>query len=151
MTPYHELCKHKLAPFIHSVSPDNLTGWARVAVSVAISETERISNHLLSKMNHTSPPFIDCIECMFDAAVQLRSSLKELKKLDNTEFSLQMNDVETWLSAALTDAITCVDELEGFKGVEIGDVKHKVLKAAYLCSNALALVNKLASSGNNIK
>lgn len=114
---------------------------------MALSEYWRISNYLTEK--HTgSPAYTDCTECMRDATVQLQSSEAELKDLDKSKFELQMNDIKTWVSAALTDANTCIDGLMNYKGGQVGGVKHRVLKAAHLCSNALAFVNKLASSGS---
>ncbi|XP_078158076.1 pectinesterase inhibitor 6-like [Carex rostrata] len=146
-TPYRKLCTHSLASFAPSVPKDSIKGWARVAVLVAMSESRRISTYLV-KNHQGSPTFTDCTECMRDATVQLQSSKAELKHLDKSKFELQMNDIVTWVSAALTDANTCTDGLMYYKGEQFGGVKHKVLKAAHLCSNALAFVNKLASSRN---
>jgi pectinesterase inhibitor-like protein len=147
-TPHRNLCTRSLAPFSNSVPKDSPRGWAHVAVSVAMSEYQRISTYLAEK-HQGSPAYTDCNECMRDGTVQLQSSEAELKELNKSKFQLQMNDIETWVTAALTDANTCIDGLIYYKGEQVGGVKHRVLKAVRLCSNALAFVNKLASSGNS--
>lgn len=89
----------------------------------------------------------DCIECFGDAVEELHSSLRELQRLENGTFEYQMGNVETWVSAALTNEDTCLDGFGGYKGKVVGEVRAKVLNATYFTSNALALVNNLASSG----
>lgn len=58
----------------------------------------------------------------------------------------QMSNVQTWMSAALTNEETCTD---GFEDVGDGDVKtdvrERVVKVKQVTSNALALVNSYAS------
>ncbi|KAL6187040.1 hypothetical protein ACLB2K_043156 [Fragaria x ananassa] len=59
----------------------------------------------------------------------------------------QLSNVQTWMSAALTDAETCTD---GFEDVEDGPIKTEVVNKAEtvkkMMSNALAIVNGLSSS-----
>ncbi|KAJ4829360.1 hypothetical protein Tsubulata_024241 [Turnera subulata] len=59
-----------------------------------------------------------------------------------------MSNVQTWMSAALTDEETCTD---GFEDVEDGSVKAEVCNRAAVVkkftSNALALVNTYAAKG----
>jgi pectinesterase inhibitor-like protein len=59
-----------------------------------------------------------------------------------------MSDLQTWVSAALTDENTCT---EGFQEINAtGNIKTivrgKIVQVAQLTSNALALINKLAAS-----
>ncbi|TQD84197.1 hypothetical protein C1H46_030287 [Malus baccata] len=58
-----------------------------------------------------------------------------------------MADLNTWLSAALTNGDTCLDGFEGQKGKPVKLLQDRVLKVTYITSNALALVNKLATTG----
>ncbi|CAN1238760.1 21 kDa protein [Linum grandiflorum] len=59
-----------------------------------------------------------------------------------------MSNVQTWMSAALTDEETCTDGLEE---VGEGEVKEAIGKRAEVAkkftSNALALVNSYAAAG----
>ncbi|KAI8006229.1 hypothetical protein LOK49_LG07G00555 [Camellia lanceoleosa] len=90
----------------------------------------------------------DCVEQLSDSVDQLRNSIGEMKKLKKgSNFDLAMNDIQTWVSAALTNDDTCT---EGFAGKAMnGKVKYivrrRIVKIAQLTSNALALINRLAS------
>jgi len=78
----------------------------------------------------------------------MRGSLKQMRQLGSGGESLlfQMSNVQTWMSAALTNEETCTD---GFEDVADGDVKTdvsaRVVKVKEVTSNALALVNSYAS------
>ncbi|GLJ13674.1 hypothetical protein SUGI_0217940 [Cryptomeria japonica] len=89
----------------------------------------------------------DCLENFDDTSEQIRESLAELKHLRSDTFKFQMSNVQTWMSAALTNEDSCLD---GFQDVGKGRVKvlvnGRVQHACELISNALALVNKLAGS-----
>lgn len=90
---------------------------------------------------------LDCVE-VFEAAIdELHRSLGVLRRLSRSNFDAQMGDLTTWVSAALTDEGTCVDGFEGERGKLVNLIRNRVLKASYITSNALALVNKLAASG----
>jgi pectinesterase inhibitor-like protein len=89
----------------------------------------------------------DCIETFSYALDDLHKSLGVLRKLNKHTFSTQMGDLNTWISAALTDEDTCLDGFEGKSGKQIKLLQNKVHNVSYLTSNALALVNKLASTG----
>lgn len=92
----------------------------------------------------------DCIENMGDSVDRLGQSIRELGHMERAvgrDFVWHMSNVQTWVSAALTDENTCLD---GFAGhfmdgnVKIA-IKHRVTDVAKVTSNALALVNHFAS------
>lgn len=80
----------------------------------------------------------------------MRGSLKQMRRLAGSrggdELRFEMSNVQTWMSAALTNEDTCT---EGFKGVADGPVKmdvcERAAKVAEVTSNALALVNSYVS------
>ncbi|KAK3224834.1 hypothetical protein Dsin_004696 [Dipteronia sinensis] len=93
----------------------------------------------------------DCIETMGDSVDRIGQSIKELGQLDRRsvgqEFIWHMSNVQTWVSAALTDETTCLD---GFAGRHMnGNVKNairrRVTNVSQVTSNALALVNRFAA------
>lgn len=96
---------------------------------------------------------VDCLEELSDAIYELEISLEEMHHSGShhgpgSNFYLVMSDIQTWVSAALTDDDTCMD---GFSGNNMnGDVKiaarRLVLKVAQLTSVGLALVNNYAVS-----
>lgn len=88
----------------------------------------------------------DCIENMGDTVDRLSQSVRELGQVGQ-DFLWHMSNVQTWVSAALTDENTCLD---GFSGHSMdGNVKaairRRVANVAQVTSNALALVNRFAS------
>ncbi|KAJ0977736.1 hypothetical protein J5N97_013210 [Dioscorea zingiberensis] len=157
-TRYQSLCIHSLSSFSNSAS-HNPSGWARAAVSVTLAETEQVQQYLVKLKTGRSGgqmrgrariALADCVECFDDAVALLHSALGEMRRLEQRTFAWQMSNVETWLSAALTNQDTCIDGFQGNKvGPQVRMIKSKVLNTTYFTSNALALANKLASSGGS--
>ncbi|KAK1317169.1 hypothetical protein QJS10_CPA05g00395 [Acorus calamus] len=145
-TRHPALCVRTLSPFSRAAgsSPHR---WARAAVSVALAETERVrldlSREVRTRIRAGSPrargALADCAECFGDAVGELWSSLMTLRAVT---FGPQMGDVETWVSAALTDVFTCVDGLKEVRWVAAGTVEGKAVNVTCLAGNALALVNR---------
>ncbi len=61
-----------------------------------------------------------------------------------------MNDIQTWVSAALTDEDTCTDGFaeNAMNGNVKTTVRARVVNMAHMTSNALALINSYASFHN---
>ncbi|XP_020094041.1 21 kDa protein-like [Ananas comosus] len=90
----------------------------------------------------------DCAVALGDAVAQLQRSLDALGKLPRARPWAEVDDAETWVSAALTDENMCA---QGFAAVEgEGEVKSAVARgvadAAERTSNALALINGLRTT-----
>uniref|UniRef100_A0A2N9HS08 Pectinesterase inhibitor domain-containing protein n=1 Tax=Fagus sylvatica TaxID=28930 RepID=A0A2N9HS08_FAGSY len=105
----------------------------------------------LSKGQGMSPKVVaamrDCVEELRDSVDELNKSIGEMNNFNGSDFQLMINDIQTWVSAALTDDNTCTD---GFQGNAMnGNVKTLVrggiVNVAHLTSNALALINQYAS------
>lgn len=152
VTRYPSLCVHSLSPFSGSAkrSPHR---WARAALSVTLGEAEAIGRYV-KRFNRTANlkrrvrfALSDCVECFQDTVDQLHSSLGELRRLNRKSFASQVGNVQTWVSAALTYEDTCLDGLRGCKGARVRALKGKVDNMMKFTSNALALVNRLASAG----
>ncbi|GFP85586.1 21 kDa protein [Phtheirospermum japonicum] len=157
VTHYRALCIRSLSPF-SSVAKGNPSLWARAGVSVTIGEAKRVAQYLATlKKNKTMMrgrnkiALSDCVECFQDTLDNLHQSLYVLRKLSVRKFGSQVDDVATWVSAALTDEDTCVDGFDEGKGKGKGkrvkSVINRVSNVTYLTSNALALINKLATAG----
>ncbi|QCD81254.1 21 kDa protein-like [Vigna unguiculata] len=89
----------------------------------------------------------DCIENMNYSVDSLNRSVKELDLLGNPkgkDSRLHVSNVQSWVSAAITDQDTCIGSITdaSFKS----SIKHKLLDASHVTTNALALVNRLASN-----
>lgn len=153
VTRYQDLCIHSLASFSRSAK-SSPSRWARAAVSVTLSDAKSVAQYLLALQKHSRingrrsrVALSDCIECFQNAIDELHKSLGVLRSLSRTTFDTQMGDLNTWLSAALTNGDTCLDGFEGQRGRQVKLLHNKVLKATHITSNALALANKLAATG----
>ncbi|WOL10077.1 hypothetical protein Cni_G18831 [Canna indica] len=158
-TEYPALCFTSLSAYASTIrtSPMQL---ADVALAVCLSGARNASS-AMAKASARRPgmapgvaaAMADCVESMGDAVSQLRESVAAMGRVGPAagsakELAYQINSIQTWVSAALTDDDTCMD---GFAGAamegEVKDmVKRHVVKVAQLTSNALALVNGFASS-----
>ncbi|OWM75681.1 hypothetical protein CDL15_Pgr021846 [Punica granatum] len=89
----------------------------------------------------------DCMESIGDSVDELHKSIVAMKDLGGPEFEMQMGNIQTRVSAALTDEDTCMDGIEGraFNGEVKRTIKSRIVRVAQLTSNALALINRLQS------
>ncbi|XP_030553058.1 pectinesterase inhibitor 7-like [Rhodamnia argentea] len=158
-TLYPDVCYSSLSTYAGSVqqSPRQL---ARAAIAVSLASAHTMAAYLadLSRRRAAEPraasaALHDCLTNMGDAVGEMRGSLKQMRRLGDVGdggsggasqegFRLQMSNVQTWMSAALTDEDTCTD---GFEDVPEGELKSVVCGRAgevkKVTSNALALVN----------
>jgi pectinesterase inhibitor-like protein len=154
-TLYPDLCYNSLSGYANAVQTDPAR-LARVAIAVSLSKTRYTARYLTNvtrRADYGADPraasaLHDCFSVFGDAIDQMRGSLKQMRQLGSGGESLlfQMSNVQTWMSAALTNEETCTD---GFEDVADGDVKTdvsaRVVKVKEVTSNALALVNSYAS------
>ncbi|KAF6174677.1 hypothetical protein GIB67_008732 [Kingdonia uniflora] len=95
----------------------------------------------------------DCLDNMGDSVDQLSKSILELGNMRNgnsASFLWHMSNVQTWVSAALTDESTCVDGFadHALDGKVKAAIRGRVVYVAQVTSNALALVNNFATRRN---
>ncbi|KAH6827749.1 hypothetical protein C2S53_011826 [Perilla frutescens var. hirtella] len=154
-TLYPELCYHSLAGYANAVQSDPAR-LARVAVGVSLSRAKRMGLYVanLSRQadysadHRAAAALHDCFSVLGDAVDQIRGSLKQMRRLTGTgeELRYQLSNVQTWMSAALTNEDTCVDGLDDVAIGVVGDeVSGRILKVKEVTSNALALVNMFVS------
>ncbi|CAL5187612.1 unnamed protein product [Lathyrus oleraceus] len=155
-TRYPALCVQCLMGYA-SVIGQSERQLAIAAISVSISRTRSSASYVkkISKARGVKPreyrAIQDCIENMGDSLDSLSQSARELGSIGHAvgeDFEWHMSNVQTWVSAALTDDNTCLD---GFAGPSMnGNVKDafkdRIVNVAQVTSNALALVNRFASS-----
>ncbi|XP_068326758.1 21 kDa protein-like [Pyrus communis] len=162
-TLYPDLCYTSLSRFASAVQ-DNPTRLAKVAIGVSLARARRIAayvSNISRQADYGADPrassaLHDCFSNFGDAVDEIQGSLKQMRQLSSTansrggssSFRFQMSNVQTWMSAALTDEETCTD---GFDDVEDGplktDVSNRVENVKKVTSNALALVNSVAEKG----
>lgn len=88
----------------------------------------------------------DCKTTMVDSADKLQKCLNAMGSppRGKNEMGLRINDLQTWMSTALTDVTMCREGLDGSK--MDGGVKSRIMNAEQLTSIALALVSSLSTA-----
>ncbi|KAG7647315.1 putative pectinesterase [Arabidopsis thaliana] len=158
-TLYPDLCFSSLSSFSSSVHNDPAL-LARAAISITLTKTLDLASYLANittlqpesqddGAHHPTAAavFHDCFDNLKDAVEEMKGSMKQMRELVSTgsleSFRFQMSNVQTWLSAALTDEETCTD---GFKDIHDeprkDDICARVDDVKKMTSNALALVNR---------
>ncbi|KAK1677209.1 hypothetical protein QYE76_038057 [Lolium multiflorum] len=144
-TSFPRACERSLMPRAPAVgrSPRRL---AHAALAVAADAARNSSAYI-------GPPkgggaMRDCAETARDAADLLRQAAAELGgrmgRASSPRFAWRLSNAQTWASAALTDADTCLDSLATYSSsAPRDDVKRRVVAVEQAASNALALVNRL--------
>ncbi|OMO99766.1 Pectinesterase inhibitor [Corchorus olitorius] len=159
-TLYPDICFSSLSRYANAVHQDPAR-LARLAISVSLSKARRMAAYVSNITRESdfgadqraSAAVHDCFTNMGDAIDEITGSLKQMRQLvtpGSESFRFQMGNIQTWMSAALTDEETCTD---GFEGVADGPIKtdvfDKIAKVKKYTSNALALVNSYAQKGTN--
>ncbi|KAG7646359.1 putative pectinesterase [Arabidopsis thaliana] len=156
-TLYPDVCYTSLAGYASAVQ-DNPARLAKLAIGVSLSRAKYTAAYL-SKLSRrsgaaSSAAVNDCVSNVGDAVDQMRGSLRQLREMNHRRpgapaFRFQMSNVQTWMSAALTDEETCTDGIT--EEMEDGETKtaicDRVADVKRFTSNALALVNTYANNG----
>ncbi|KAK6920288.1 Pectinesterase inhibitor domain [Dillenia turbinata] len=150
-TQYFSLCIESLSPRVNGTQPSP-QDIAQAALSVSLAKARDARAYVTlvarrySKMKGTDYQVVrDCLDQINDSVNQLSVSLAELQKMgqegNNNNFLWHCSNVQTWISAALTDQSICVSGIPGrafghnMKAAVVGQVTD-VAKAT---TNALAL------------
>ncbi|KAJ4759925.1 Plant invertase/pectin methylesterase inhibitor superfamily protein [Rhynchospora pubera] len=160
-TRYPDVCYKSLVSYAPSVkhSPHRL---AYAALTVSIDRVRSVSSFVAHMSARPKPNgFVetegsteggaiqDCTDNLKDSIDQLKQSIKEMGHLGRAKasrYAWHLNNVETWVSGALTDETTCLESLSQSAGPKVkAAIRKKVVEAAQVTSNALALVNQLAT------
>ncbi|XP_058104600.1 21 kDa protein-like [Magnolia sinica] len=152
VTTYPRVCIESLSSHASAIQT-NPKQLAHAALSVSLSSaqtTSAIISKLSTKHGFKSKvkgAMEDCIETIGDSIDELQQSIGEVGHLSGPDFDFHMDNIQTWVSAALTDEDTCMDGFEGnaLDGEIKNTVRSHVLSVAQMTSNALALVNRLRS------
>ncbi|XP_027110484.1 21 kDa protein-like [Coffea eugenioides] len=151
-TTYPKLCYATLSNHATIIRSDPKL-LAHAALSASLDSAKSTSSMMakLSQSHGMTPrqggAMRDCVEELRESVDELKNSLDEMPQLRGSNFALTMNDIQTWVSAALTDDDTC---MEGFAGKAMNGnnkiaVRDQIVNVAHVTSNALALINSYAA------
>ncbi|KAK0580515.1 hypothetical protein LWI29_002857 [Acer saccharum] len=157
-TRYPALCVQCLSGYVNKTGLQSPQQLAQLALSVSLNKAIYTRAYLLKvakelkKIKAKEYQMVqDCTEQINSGIDQLSQSIEELRRLNQEEaFSDQsfwhISNVETWVSAALTDATTCVDQFPVRNMSKLkATIKGKVLNMVQVTSNALALFHQYAA------
>jgi pectinesterase inhibitor-like protein len=150
-TLYPQLCYKSLSPYASKIkgNPQRLCKTAlSIALQAARNASSTVSNVQKQKTltRYEASVIKDCVVNIKDSIDELKQSLKAMPLLSGSDKEFQMSNIKTWVSAALTDDNTCMDELDGGQKISAAvknKIRNSVLIVARLTSNALALINTL--------
>ncbi|KAJ1379631.1 Pectinesterase inhibitor domain [Sesbania bispinosa] len=154
-TLYPAVCVQSLMGYANVIRQDEHQ-LAITALNVSVWRTRSSASFMkkMSKVKGIKPrdygAVQDCKENMDNSVDRLNQSVKELGltgKALGQDPMWHMSNVQTWVSAALTDQNTCLD---GFASPHVdrklkATISARVVDVSQVTSNALALVNRFAS------
>ncbi|CAI0393741.1 unnamed protein product [Linum tenue] len=156
-TRYPTLCVQCLSTFANSTAHQTPEHLARIALSVSLYRARFTRSFLvkvaqeLKSLRPSREHLVvqDCLEQLADGVNQLSRSILELRGLwrGRGEAYWHVRNIESWISAAQTDAYTCLDEFRGKKMSKLrATIKAKVMNVAETASNALALFQRFVAA-----
>ncbi|GMH29669.1 hypothetical protein Nepgr_031512 [Nepenthes gracilis] len=155
-TQYAALCVQSLSPYASKIKQSQRE-LAQTALNVSLASAQS-AEAFVRKLRgvkglgrREAEALQDCVDEMGDTVYQLSRSCHELQRAAGApyeEFRWRISNVQTWLSAALTDDNTCTD---GFSGRASNDnvkssIGARMVNVVHCTSNALSLINQYASN-----
>ncbi|XP_065877156.1 pectinesterase 3 [Euphorbia lathyris] len=144
VTRYPDSCFASISSVNPSVKPDPEAIF-KISIQVSINELKNVSSQFRS-LNH-QPAVDDCLSQFDDALSKLNDSLA-MMGVGSGEKALtgkKMNDIQTWISAAMTYEQTCLDGLEEMGSRVPEAMKGQLEKSNEFLSNSLAISAKMQS------
>ncbi|CAH8363511.1 unnamed protein product [Eruca vesicaria subsp. sativa] len=159
VTRYPDLCFKSLASYASTVH-GNTAKLTKLSVDAAITQAKS-TVAFLSKLSLSAAEVKDCVSYVQDAMDSMRDCIPPLKNIIGggvvaaaapssaasplaETFRSQVDDVLTYMSAALTSEETCTDDYEDEEGKIKTMVCDRVNNLKMYSSNALALASSLA-------
>ena len=117
-----------------------------MAVNLAIAEEKSVST-FIENLKKGNPQ--DCSDLVKDTGDRLKDSQSKLKQLSNENFSENVSDAQTWVSAGASNQDTCLSGLEeGDTSANLmSSVKNNTKDLTMLVSDVLTVFNTLKQQG----
>ncbi|XP_078429536.1 pectinesterase 3-like [Wolffia australiana] len=109
-----------------------------ISLSVAGAEIDRIGRTASANDRRAEAALKDCEEVIGGAADRVNASIN-LVRAKSALTSAEIGDLQTWLSAALTDQETCIDSFEGAPGPAREKITAALRRPMACTSNSLAI------------
>ncbi|KAI3454651.1 hypothetical protein Pfo_011314 [Paulownia fortunei] len=144
VTRYPDSCFSSISP-LNSPPSNNPLRIFNLSLHASTLEVSSLKN--LVTEPKAEPAMKDCAELFDDAATQLGRSaeLISVGRGEKVLTDMKISDLQTWISAAMTDQETCLDGLAEMGWTALGVFKMKVQKSQEYMSNTLAILNNIQS------
>lgn len=151
-TDYPNLCFSSLSGYAGTIRTDPIQ-LAQAALSVSLTGARATATSIAKTLKSggvgakEAGAISDCVDNIGDSVEELRKTIKEMGGLRKSKnFKLCISDMQTWVSSALTDENTCMEEFpsSSMALAARNSVRDEIVKAAQLTSNALSLINGLS-------
>ncbi|KAL8486195.1 hypothetical protein ACS0TY_023045 [Phlomoides rotata] len=143
-TRYKETCEKSLSQ-ANTTDPKKLIQLAFDATAQNIGDV--LNKSALLKEAEADPSMKDAyLVCQLElesAVDDLKRSIEHVREFDASKTREYIEDLRTWLSAVVTNQVTCVDAFEGTTGDAGEKMKKMLATARQMSSNALALISVL--------
>ncbi|XP_021286219.1 LOW QUALITY PROTEIN: pectinesterase 3, partial [Herrania umbratica] len=143
VTRLPESCFTTLSSLSASTKPDP-ESILHLSLQVAINHLSNLSSSLKSLNDlYSQPALKDCVTLFDDALNRLNDSVSAMQVGSGKELVLtkeKISDIQTWISAAMSDQETCNDGLQEMGSTVADKVKSQVQSSKESISNSLAIV-----------
>lgn len=149
-TDYQQTCEAELSKAAGNASSASDLAKAIFAVtsekiSQAVSESATLNE--LKNDQRTAGALNDCKELLGYAIDDLKTSFDKLGGFEMTNFKKAVDDLKTWLSAALTYQGTCLDGFMNSTNTDASEKMQKALNASQeLTEDILAVVDQFSET-----
>ncbi|GLJ09567.1 hypothetical protein SUGI_0112010 [Cryptomeria japonica] len=152
-TLHPELCVSSILSFGGLSSQSGSTEIVNAAVSVGVLAVEKVMAHVRSlyrpDLDFTQRTALqDCMELFDDTLDQLNGTLSHLHNISFWSMPKHGAEMQTLLSAAMTNQYTCLEGLQLSKGNLEQDMNGPLSYVSNLVSNSLAMVGNLSDKAN---
>lgn len=150
-TLYPRVCERCLAGYAGAVK-----GSHRHLAGAAVNETLRVARSastLVGRYAVRSPAagaINDCLQTVCESVDLLKQSAEELRQMGRPgtpDFAWRLSNLQSWVSAALTNEITCLDGVARARVDPIvkATICGRIMGLKQMTSNALAFINLLST------
>lgn len=144
VTRYPDSCFSSISP-LNSPPSNNPFRFFNLSLHASALQVSGLKNLLTD--SKAEPAMKDCAELFDDATSQLGRSAESLcvGRGEKVFTEMKISDLQTWISAAMTDQETCLDGLEEAGSTAVGEFKMRVQKSQEYMSNTLAILSNIQS------
>jgi pectinesterase inhibitor-like protein len=138
VTRYPESCFSSISN-LTSPKPTDPEAIFKLSLRVSIAELTKFKTTV---SNSNEAALRDCQTQIEDALGQLGDSVAamEVGPGEKVLTEAKISDLQTWISAAMTDQETCLDGLEEMKSTAVNEVRTKMQRSREYTSNCLAIL-----------